>query len=164
MTETELRNLAEAATPLDHLLITRGLYWRPDKKGYTGLKCEAGRYPKGEAAKYRSDDVNEVYEDKAPDYAPNCAADIRERHMMDELTALRAKVKSQGEVELIAAKALIDKRLAATERHLEKATGAAKDELLSYLMGLGHGKDCVHNILLDVQARNRRAAQEAGHE
>jgi hypothetical protein len=50
----------------DHLLMKRGLYYRPANCGYTAIKDHAGRYPASEA---RSEDgVTAIHEDEAPAY------------------------------------------------------------------------------------------------
>lgn len=57
-----------------YLLLKRGLYYRPKSCGYTGVKRDAGRYPKS-MADLRSG-VAAIHEDDAPIYAPATFADI----------------------------------------------------------------------------------------
>jgi hypothetical protein len=66
------------------LLIKRGLYWRPNGKGYTGLKEEAGRYTLEECSAHfpNADSPNQdgtrfIAEDDAPDYASGCCEFIK---------------------------------------------------------------------------------------
>ena len=55
---------------MQYLLVKRGLYYRPDSAGYTGLKSEAGRYPAQRADPLAG--VTAIYEDKAPFFSPGC--------------------------------------------------------------------------------------------
>lgn len=62
------------------LLLKRGLYWRPNSSGYTGVKSEAGRYRFMEVeawALHSRNEVTALHEDDAPDYSPGCALDIK---------------------------------------------------------------------------------------
>lgn len=70
------------------LIEKRGLYYRPNAYGYTGLKCEAGRYSFEDAAMYGGPngpeggrDGIEVWREKdAPEFSPKCAWDVRMKH------------------------------------------------------------------------------------
>lgn len=57
-----------------YLLMKRGLYWRPDSAGYTGLKREAGRYHFKYAADraYGNPEVSVIYEAHAAEFSPGC--------------------------------------------------------------------------------------------
>lgn len=65
-----------------YLLIKRGLYWRPDGCGYTGLKREAGRYSDKESAWVETEghlsdpSTARVHEDRAPRFAPRCCSEV----------------------------------------------------------------------------------------
>jgi hypothetical protein len=61
------------------LIIKRGLYYRPQAKGYTNFKEEAGRFTLEEVAvrfpNKDSDNQDGMYfmhEDDSPEYAPSC--------------------------------------------------------------------------------------------
>jgi len=61
------------------LIVKRGLYYRPEAKGYTNFAEEAGRYTLEEVAvllpNKDSDNQDGMYfmhEDDAPEYAPSC--------------------------------------------------------------------------------------------
>jgi hypothetical protein len=68
-----------------YLIEKRGLYYRPNAQGYTGLKSEAGRYSFDDAAVYvgpngpdgSRDGMSLWDEAEAPDYSPKCPWDIR---------------------------------------------------------------------------------------
>lgn len=67
------------------LIEKRGLYYRPDSAGYTGLKSEAGRYSFEDAAVHGGpngpdgslDGISVWYESEAPEYSSGCAWDVR---------------------------------------------------------------------------------------
>lgn len=74
MTNQEKRiKIAEAVGKSNHVgLKKRGLWWRPDSKGYTSSENEAGRYSREEASRISSvrgdwDDVT-IHEFTTPDY------------------------------------------------------------------------------------------------
>ena len=67
-----------------YLIEKRGLYYRPNAAGYTGLKSEAGRYDLGEVAKHfpnfdspNQDGMTFVDEMDAPDYSTQCPWDVK---------------------------------------------------------------------------------------
>jgi len=85
------------------LLIKRGLYWRPNSCGYTGLKSEAGRYT-AEEAKARADhdltETTSIREDEAPEFAPNCYEETKVKyltHRVKELEEAVAHYERQNE-------------------------------------------------------------------
>ena len=66
------------------LIEKRGLYYRPESAGYTGLKCEAGRYDLDAVAMHfpnmdspNQDGMRFYREDEAPEFSPSCAWDVR---------------------------------------------------------------------------------------
>ena len=58
-----------------HLLVKSGLYYRPNNRGYTGLKREAGRYLKTDESPDCG--VVAVHEDAAPWISENCYSDYK---------------------------------------------------------------------------------------
>lgn len=75
-----------------YLLMKRGLYWRPNSQGYTGLKREAGRYTEEQAKAWADHDRTEtkaIHENDAPRFAPECSADSRVKDLQDENERLR---------------------------------------------------------------------------
>lgn len=76
-----------------YLLIKRGLYWRPDSCGYTGLKREAGRYDETDASCRCHDEgtpfgVTMIAEEDAHYFSPSCPGDVKQREI--ERALLRA--------------------------------------------------------------------------
>lgn len=71
------------------LIEKRGLYYRPNAQGYTGLKSDAGRYTFEEAAQRvgpngpdgSQDGMSMWKEDEAPEYSTACPWDLK---MKDE--------------------------------------------------------------------------------
>ena len=67
------------------LIEKRGVYYRPEAKGYTGLKREAGRYSFEEAAERvgpngpdgSQDGLSMWREEEAPEYSSACYSDTR---------------------------------------------------------------------------------------
>lgn len=76
-------------TPDDgYLLIKRGLYYRPNSMGYTGLKVNAGRYSKSQADDHEDpiSGVSVMHESIAPLIAPKCFDDIARDYLLHRLT------------------------------------------------------------------------------
>lgn len=70
------------AQPEHYIIEKRGLYYRPNNCGYTGLKSEAGIYPFEFAdplqRHYGEDDGFKVWKaDDAPEYSSRCPWDVR---------------------------------------------------------------------------------------
>lgn len=82
------------------LICKRGLYYRPQSAGYTGIKSEAGRYS-GDDAKIHNnprDGVTIVHETEAPEYSKGCCAGIKSRDMERRLKAAQAREAELVEV------------------------------------------------------------------
>lgn len=75
--------------PKDHVLVKRGLYYRPNGNGYTGLKCEAGLY----AASYAvgAEGVDAIPFANAPEFAPACWEETKIKHLQVRLAAVEAE-------------------------------------------------------------------------
>lgn len=74
------------------VLLKRGLYWRPEGRGYTGLLREAGLYSLDDAALAHCEymltpkvktTTEYMLRDDAPEFAPACCKDV----MVEELKA-----------------------------------------------------------------------------
>ena len=62
-----------------YLLVKRGMYYAPDRQGYTGLKAKAGRYREVDALGL--DGVTAIHEDEAQDFAPACWEETKLAHL-----------------------------------------------------------------------------------
>ncbi|MBN8294587.1 hypothetical protein JI664_21620 [Rhodobacter sp. NTK016B] len=87
-----------------YLIEKRGLYYRPEAKGYTGVKDLAGRYSLAEAAERmpnrdskNQDGVSYIHEDDAPDFSSACYQDVREEHLTKKLAAAEAQLAAAME-------------------------------------------------------------------
>lgn len=81
----------DTAAQKEYLLIKRGLYYRPDNIGYTGIKDQAGRYNESDA--YPDAGVTAIHQDSAPDYSAACWPDIALEHVKAQLAASLAREK-----------------------------------------------------------------------
>jgi hypothetical protein len=87
--------MTDTTTEAVFLIEKRGLYYRPNAAGYTGIKSEAGRYTFDEAVVRvgpngpdgPQDGMGIWHEDEAPDYSSSCYWDVRVRHERDTLAA-----------------------------------------------------------------------------
>jgi hypothetical protein len=77
-----------------YLLLKRGLYYRPDNCGYTGIKEYAGRYEESDASP--EDGITAIHEDEAPEYTAACFEDLKLKHVSDKLAAANALIESQS--------------------------------------------------------------------
>lgn len=73
-------------TDARYLLVKRGLYYRPNNNGYTGIKEHAGRYRDVDALGL--DSVTAIHEDEAPEYSAACFEDLKCAHMQARIAAL----------------------------------------------------------------------------
>ena len=74
-----------------YLLMKRGLYYAPDRQGYTGVKARAGRYREVEALGL--DGVTAIHEDEAEDFSPACWEDTKIAVLTDRIEALEAALR-----------------------------------------------------------------------
>lgn len=77
-----------------YLLVSRGLYWRPDSRGYTGIRDEAGRYSHDRALKHENLGGGVYYhEDDAPEVMSATCPDLKLQYYMAKSERLEGKVK-----------------------------------------------------------------------
>lgn len=73
-----------------HVLVKRGLYYRPNGNGYTGLKCEAGLYE----ASYADGDewITAIPFADAPEFSPACWEETKLAHLQNQLVSKDAEI------------------------------------------------------------------------
>lgn len=89
--ENDLRD----AVARDYVLVKRGLYYRPDSLGYTGVLDDAGRYT-AEDAKFHNDhcsDVKGILVSEAPRFSSACWPEIITRTLEADLAKARADLE-----------------------------------------------------------------------
>jgi hypothetical protein len=98
------------------LVMKRGLYFRPNDKGYTGLKREAGRYPASHACAGSGETA--VHEDDATEYSPACWEETKladkDRQIAD-LTAQLASRPTPTEAQSVSGEMALEIRTAVFE-------------------------------------------------
>lgn len=83
-----------------YLLMKRGLYYRPDAMGYTGIKDHAGRYSKDDAEDHADPaaGVTMVSEAEAAEFSPNCFDDLARAHLLKQRDAEKARADRLAEI------------------------------------------------------------------
>ena len=79
----------------EYLLMKRGLYYRPDNMGYTGVREYAGRYLESDACP--DDGVTAIHEDDAPEYSPACYDDLKIKRLQEQRGAQSTRIKELEE-------------------------------------------------------------------
>lgn len=85
-----------------YLIMKRGLYYKPNGEGYTGIRDHAGRYSKDEASSHEVSSwgctpVIAVKISEAPEFAPACFHDLALKHVIAQRDAMRAVLMSIAE-------------------------------------------------------------------
>lgn len=95
-----------------YLLMKRGLYYRPDAIGYTGIRENAGVYTKTQAESHVDpiSGVTMIAEADAPLIAPKCFDDIAVKYLLEQLAIREAALSSQASVMEAMAAELADRR------------------------------------------------------
>lgn len=77
------------------LVVKRGLYYKPDDCGYTGIRDHAGRYTHDEAKARECPDsgVTIVRLDDAPEFTKNCFEDYVLKYLKEQRDELRAMLE-----------------------------------------------------------------------
>jgi hypothetical protein len=78
------------STDINYLLVKRGLYYRPNNKGYTGIKEYAGRYEKSDERP--ESNILAIHEDDAPEFSESCWPEIKEEYYKDKMSELKLKI------------------------------------------------------------------------
>lgn len=152
-----------------YLIIKRGLYYRPNSGGYTGLKDEAGRYslydaedishPNGEYGP--RDGMSYMHENDAPDYAPQCCIEVKCGHMMQRIAEMQERDR-QWQAE---AKSLMEKGIETAFR-VKSLKEQLQGEILlcnrmaAFISGDLNGAEWntpnAHALLVDHKARRHK--------
>lgn len=84
-----------------YLLVKRGLYYRPNAMGYTGLKVNAGRYTRAQAEDHADpiSGVTVMHESIAPLIAPKCFDDVARDYLLHRLTLVEEALTKIVELE-----------------------------------------------------------------
>lgn len=75
------------------LLVKRGLYYRANDCGYTGIKDHAGIYSDGDARARLSPGITMVRFDDAPEFSEACFEDLARDHLQGKIERLRAALQ-----------------------------------------------------------------------
>ena len=83
------------------LVVKRGLYYRPDDLGYTGIRDEAGRYTLEEAKARESSPlggnaVTIIRFSEAPLFSKQCWPDVALAHLHRKLAEATAEIERLG--------------------------------------------------------------------
>lgn len=85
--------------PTDWLIVKRGLYYKPDNCGYTGIRDHAGRYSREEAeASARNPAVSIVRLADAPEFSEACFDDLARAHLIEQRDSLQSQVERLKEL------------------------------------------------------------------
>ncbi len=99
---SEITTRAEEGAKL-YVLMKRGLYWRPDAQGYTGVLADAGRYTAEKAAAYTHHDdpsVTAILASEADEFSPACWEETKLARRDKQLAAAESRAASaEAEVE-----------------------------------------------------------------
>lgn len=96
MDSREPREDHELAAENRYLIVKRGLYFRPNDHGYTGLKREAGRYPASHADAGSGETA--IHEDEAPEYSPACWEETKLADKDRQIAELQAALRRPSPV------------------------------------------------------------------
>lgn len=118
-----------------YLLMKRGLYYRPDAMGYTGIKDHAGRYSKEDAEGHAdpASGVTMVSEAQAAEFSPNCFDDLARAHLLKQRDAAEARANrlakaleaARGTLDAIDCPLTTDRTVAGAAKHAVKRIDAA---------------------------------------
>lgn len=81
------------------MLLKRGLFYRPNNCGYTGIRDEAGRYSKEDADNHLAAGGVAMREADAPEFLPAAFDDLVVKHLTAQRDAL---VKALTEIDTLA--------------------------------------------------------------
>jgi hypothetical protein len=71
------------------LIVKRDLYFRPDCKGYTGIRDQAGRYSLDFAKGYECEGTSIIHESEAPEFREAAYSDLVIKHLIQQRDDVR---------------------------------------------------------------------------
>lgn len=98
--------------PENWLLIKRGLFYRPNNSGYTGIRDDAGRYSREDADKHMAAGGTAIRENDAPEFMPTAYSDIVIKRLIAQRDGL---VKALEEIEALSDNCVNAERYGAEE-------------------------------------------------
>lgn len=112
------------------LLMKRGLYYRPDDCGYTGIRDHAGRYSFEEAQDRASNGVTIISLADAPEFSEACFDDLARKHLTEQRDAIRAeRDRLAAEVNVLRAENNVAARVADANTEANRALAAEVERL-----------------------------------
>ncbi len=102
----------------EYLIVKRGLYYRPNMSGYTGIKDNAGRYELKTAVRHarNADGVLVYHQDHCPPYTSACFDDLVQDHLNRRLSAIIDLDSSYSEIKGMLRELLRDANAKKSER------------------------------------------------
>lgn len=116
----------------EYLLVKRGLYYRPDNQGYTGIRDLAGRYFESDASP--EDGVTAVHHEEAPLFSAACFDDLKVKHLLGKIAEAEERATSAR-----------DEALRETAEKLRLEADAMHRDLK---LGDAFASGCIHGIRL----------------
>jgi hypothetical protein len=89
---TDSRLPCSAATEDAWLLVKRGLFYRPNNSGYTGIRDEAGRYSRQDADEHMAAGGKAMREADAPEFMPGAYSDIVIKRLTEQRDEARVEL------------------------------------------------------------------------
>lgn len=78
----------------DWVIIKRGLFFRPDSRGYTGIRDEAGRYTEEKARQHAEHGCGIMLASEAPEFMPAAFSDLVINHLSDQRDTMRKTLEA----------------------------------------------------------------------
>ena len=80
----------DLTTDINYLLVKRGLYYKPNNQGYTGIKEYAGRYIKSEER--LEINVIAIHEDEAPEFSKSCWPECKIEYYKNKIEDIKSRL------------------------------------------------------------------------
>lgn len=73
----------------EYYIMSHGLYFRPDCRGYTGIRDQAGLYTKEKAESYP--EAKAIHKNEAPEFTSACYEDSKVKHLKKKISDLESR-------------------------------------------------------------------------